>query len=145
MNNHLTTKGPKMKFSTIAITLSIALSTPALAQSPSCTTLPVDGEHFPSYSPGTTTYSSEVMTAAFEYNTHNYDWRVYRLPAPYRFDGQYVTISPFDVVDGVTTRFDDLGVPQVYVAGGWHYNPTTLSNYALWHHTRLVRDGTPLP
>lgn len=110
-----------------------------------CATAPTGTEQWPAWTPGGS-YAVEVNQALTAYRKDNYDWRVYQLPGnTYRFDGQYVTIAPFDPYDPAVTQFDDLGVPQTRVGNAWHYNPTTLANFALWHHTRHVRNGIALP
>ncbi|MEA1013282.1 D-glucuronyl C5-epimerase family protein [Sphingosinicella sp. LY1275] len=98
--------------------------------------------HWPEWDPGDR-YSKSVDAAVNAYKTARHDWRIYYIRDGYNADGRYVTISPF-VVLGESTRLDAFGVPQVFAQGEWRYNPTTIANFALWHHTRFVTDGTPL-
>ncbi|MEA1015392.1 D-glucuronyl C5-epimerase family protein [Sphingosinicella sp. LY1275] len=98
--------------------------------------------NWPQWDPGGR-YSASVDAAVAAYEAGRHDWRIYYLKSGYAAAGQYVTISPFDVL-GPDTRFDSFGVPQVFVAGEWRYNPTTIANFALWHHTRSIETGLPL-
>lgn len=131
-----------------------AAPTPTPTQSPSppplaCAATTTGNERWPEYAPAES-YSAAVAVAIGSYRAgignHRpgpHDWRTYYLPNGYLPGGPYVTIQFFATL-GPDTRFDDLGVPMVLANGEWVYNPTTIANFALYHHTRYTQ-GIPLP
>lgn len=72
------------------------------------------------------------------YRDEGHDWRMYYQPGGYIANGEYVTIQGFATL-GPEVRLDDQGVPMVLNNGEWVYNPVTIANFTLYHHTLYMR------
>lgn len=116
--------------------------TPPPAPLATCATAPTGKEHWPVWNPGTT-YAADVARGVKAYADGVHDWKFYQVPGGYIANGPYVTFASFAAI-GADTRYDDGGVPQVLHAGAWVYNPVTIAQYILYHHTMYTR-GVPLP
>lgn len=108
-----------------------------------CAAAPIGTEQWPAWDPGSK-YAERVASAVEAYHADHHDWKLYYHPGGYRADGEFVTFSGFATL-GPEVKLDENGVPLILVNGQWVYNPVTISQFAMYHHSLHLRGGELQP